>query len=208
MLYLGHCAVRIVGSGAKMDDGTVSRSKVVGFWTWLVRADSQGNRGIDNLANRWLAFHILVALAAAFLVTTDSATISKAIIIPTAGILIGLAFGWAGRSAGLLHDKEFSAFVLSYGAPPEGYVYSFQLAILTMLGFIALALVLAMGGTDLSFGDVDHDAMANRFLLGFVGSIAVREGWGTIYFVNKLTIQFYHFRALQLAAQEPNSVPD
>jgi len=192
-----------------MDDVPANQPRVMGFWTWLLRRDSEGDRGIGNIVNRWLIFHLVIACSAAFLVTTDPMELAKGFVIPTAGILIGLAFGWAGRSAGLLHDKDFSKFLLSHGAPAEGYIYSFQLAILVMFAFIALALTISVGGTDLTFGTPQADDAANRFLLGLVGSCAVREGWGTIYFVNKLTIQFFHFRALQISkeASDPENAP-
>ena len=49
------------------------------------------------------------------------------------------------------------------------------------------------------------DEFGNRALLFFVGSVAVREAWGTVDFVNKLTIQFYRKRELDLAVEEEKS---
>ena len=147
----------------------------------------------------------MLALALAAVLRADSVDIAKALALPGASALIGLAFGWAGRSASLLQDKEFSKFVIEDGAPPEGYVYSFQLAVLTVLVFIGIALVMASGGLPVGTGVTSVDEFGNRALLFFVGSVAVREAWGTVDFVNKLTIQFYRKRELDLAVEEEKS---
>jgi hypothetical protein len=123
-----------------------------------------------------------------------SQDLARFIALPGAALMVGLSFGWAGRSAGLLQDKEFSAFIIRYGPPPECYVYSFQLAILCVLGFVGSAAVIAGGGLPISLGTQQIDEGANRFLMFFLGSVAIRECWGTIDFVNKMTIQFYLIR--------------
>ncbi len=172
--------------------------KVTGFWTWLVKLDRDGDRGLANIVNPWLVFHILLGLGFAIAATSSPADIARSVALPGAAILIGLAFGWAGRSASLLQDKEFSKFLIQNAPNVEGYVYAFQLAILTTLIFIAVAVVILAGGLGLSLGSSWLNATADRWLLFSLGSVAVRECWGVIYFVNKLTIQFYRVREQQL----------
>lgn len=179
-------------------DTTDPRLKVPGFWGWLFKRDADGDRGLANVVNRWLVFHAAVAAAAVYFSQADATTVAKTVALPGSAILIGLAFGWAGRSAGLLQDKSFSKFLIENGPSPEGYVYAFQLAVLAVLALIATALVLIMGGTGFSTGSAGNDDAINRGLLCFVGSIAVRESWGIIYFVNKLTIQYYRVREQEL----------
>jgi len=180
-------------------DATDPRLKVPGFWGWLFKRDADGDRGLANVVNRWLVFHATVAAAAAYLSQADATTVAKTVALPGSAILIGLAFGWAGRSAGLLQDKSFSKFLIENGPSPEGYVYAFQLAVLAVLTFIATAIVLILGGIGFSTGDAGNDNAINRGILFFVGSVAVRESWGIIYFVNKLTIQYYRVRENELA---------
>lgn len=137
------------------------------------------------------------------IISPNSATdIARSIAMPGAAILVGLAFAWAGRSASLLQDKAFSKFIIEDGPPAEGYVYSFQLAILTVIAFVVIALSLIAGGVDISLGSQRADDIANKTLLIFAGSLALRECWGVILFVNKLTIQYYKVRELELAAGE------
>lgn len=180
-------------------DPPETRMQVPGFWDWLVKRDADGDRGLSNIVNRWLIFHIAIGTAAAFTSHIDATLVARTVALPGSAILIGLAFGWAGRSAGLLQDKSFSKFLIENGPSPEGYVYAFQLAVLAVLVFIATALVLIMGGTGLSTNSARNDDAINRGILFFVGSIAVRESWGIIYFVNKLTIQYYRVREKELS---------
>ena len=60
-------------------------------------------------------------------------------------------------------------------------------------------MVLVAGGTGLSLGSAYRDEFCNKTMLFAAGSIAVRESWGIIYFVNKLTIQYYRIREIELA---------
>ncbi|MDP9423276.1 MAG: hypothetical protein M3Q19_10685 [Pseudomonadota bacterium] len=173
---------------------------VTGFWTWLVVKDGD-SRGLDNILDRWLPVHIAFSAVLGWLLPLDASNIARTIALPGAAILVGLAFGWAGRSASLLQDKDFSRFIIENGPAPEGYVYSFQLAVLTVIAFIGLSLVMASGGLPLSTGSESVDTYGNRFWLFLTGSIAVRESWGIIYFVNKLTIQFYRLRQSQFETE-------
>ena len=50
--------------------------------------------------------------------------------------MVGLTFAWAGRSASIFQDKSFSEFILKDGAPIEGYLYSFQLSIMSVFIFL------------------------------------------------------------------------
>jgi hypothetical protein len=172
---------------------------VTGFWTWLVVRDEDGDRGLSNVLNSWLVAHVALALSLANLTTARPIDLAKNIALPGAAILVGLAFSWAGRSASILQDKNFSKFLIENGPRPEGFVYSFQLAILMVLLFIAVALILVAGGLGISLGSDKWDVFADRASLYLVGSIAVREAWGIIYFVNKLTIQYYRVRERELA---------
>ncbi|HQV03845.1 MULTISPECIES: hypothetical protein [unclassified Novosphingobium] len=168
--------------------------KVIGFWQWLMKPDDQGAIGLSNLFNRWSFGGFLLAVVFSAFSTVDPIGLAKNVALPATGGLIGLSFAWAGRSSSLLQDKEFSTFIIEHGPPIEGYVYSFQLAILTVVIFTIVCASLLAGGTGLTFGDHLIDVRANRFYMAFSGFIALRECWGAIYFSNKLTIQFYRIK--------------
>lgn len=170
---------------------TDSEFKVVGFWRWLFYLDQQGGRGFYNLLNRWSLIFLLLSIAFAMYSTVDPVGLAKNVVLPATGGLIGLSFAWAGRSSSLLQDREFSAFIIAHGPPIEGYVYSFQLAILSVVIFTVICGLLLAGGSGFSTGFDNLDDAINRFVLSLSGLIALGECWGSIYFSNKLTIQFY-----------------
>lgn len=177
--------------------------KVIGFWKWLFEKNSSTNlRGISNIINIWLLFHLIAAIILAFIFKAPASEISKSAALPGAAALIGLAFGWAGRSTSLLQEKNFSEFIINYGPPAEGYIYSFQLAILSVIIFISIALALTAGGFGISLGNHTKDELANKFILFFFGSIAARESWGIVLFANKLTIKYYKIKEMSPKAPE------
>ncbi len=177
------------------------RLEVVGFWSWLFVRDTDGSRGLTNVINWWLVVHAAIGLLLAGLASAAPIDIARGIALPGAAILVGLAFGWAGRSASLLQDRSFSKFLINNGPPAEGYVYSFQLAILTVLLLVAVSLGIIAGGLRVSFGSAYWDDLTNRFVLFLTASVAVRECWGVIYFVNKLTLQYYRLREQELESE-------
>lgn len=63
-----------------------------------------------------------------------------------------------------------------------------------VLSLVAFSFLLIAGGLPVSLGSDRTNDLANRFGLLLVASVAVRESWGVIYFVNKLTIMYYRVR--------------
>lgn len=168
------------------------------FWEWLIKKDRDGDRGISNLLNHWFWFHIVAAFIGSVCFKISELQLASKVAVPGAAIMVGLSFAWAGRSASLFQDKAFSEFIIRYGAPVEGYLYSFQLAILVVLIFLLLTFFIAFGGFGITTGSNDLDRNINIFFIVLLGSVALRECWGSIYFVNKLTIQFYKLREKEI----------
>lgn len=174
------------------------------FWTWLLYPDRDGDRGISNIVNTWLLFHIAIGGVLSVLIRIPIPDLATKVAIPGSAILVGLSFAWAGRSASLFQDKAFSEFIINDGAPVEGYLYSFQLGILSVLTFLGITFLVYAGGLGLSTGSGELDNLLNRFFIVAFGSIALRECWGAIGFVNKFTIQFYTIRTIELQNQKDN----
>lgn len=175
--------------------------KVIGFWEWLVARDRDGDRGIANLINWWNALGLMASGFFAAFATLPADELAKGVALPGAAALVGLSFAWAGRSSSLLQDKDFSEFIIRHGPPAEGYIYSFQLAVLTVAIFIVVSLSLVAGGLDITLGSLYLDQAWNRFVLFSSGFIAARECWGVIYFANKLSVQFFKVRAQKLSLE-------
>lgn len=172
--------------------------QVRGFWTWLFQRDADGDLGIENLFDRFNALGIALAFVLAIFAHKSSTVLAKEIALPGAAALVGISFAWAGRSANLLQDKDFSDFIIAKAPHPAGYIYSFQLALLVVSIFVIVCLSLISGGFDISTGDRNIDSILNRFLLFSIAFVAARECWGVVYFVNKMGIQFLEVRKIKL----------
>lgn len=175
---------------------------VKGFWTWLFVRDSEGDRGVDNLLDRWNGLGILLSAVLSYYSQQPAEQLALNVAMPGAAALVGLSFAWAGRSASLLQDKEFSEFIIEKGPPVEGYVYSFQLAVLVVAVFITVSLSLIAGGLQVTTGSATLDEFFNRSLLFYAAILAARECWGVIYFANKLSIQFLQVRRSKLEKEK------
>lgn len=177
-----------------MPENEEGEIQVRSFWHWLFWRDQQGDRGIENLVDWGNAVGLILALAFGVLSTKSAVLVSSGLALPIAAVLIAVSFAWAGRSTSILQDKEFSEFIIFNGAPPEGYLYSFQLAFAVALFSLLVSGAIAKEIYFASTGSERADESINRFLLIFLSWVAARECWGVISFSNKLAIQFYEVR--------------
>lgn len=168
------------------------------FWHWLFIKDSSGLRGLSNIVNRWLTVHILCGIAASYLLPASYADIASKTLFPSASVLTGFSFAWAGRSASLFQDKSFSQFLIENAPPVQHYVYAFQLAILVCIVFIVTNLIMISGGLGFTSGNSNYDNSINKFIMFSLGSLSLRECWGVINFVNRLTLQYYVVRSVEI----------
>jgi hypothetical protein len=76
-----------------------------------------------------------------------------------------------------LSGQELLRIYYKGWAPVEGYLYSFQLAILSVLVFLCVTFLVLAGGFGGSTGSYDLDQVVNRFWIVLSGSIALRECW-------------------------------
>jgi len=176
------------------DESEKAVPQVRSFWAWLTQKDRDGDRGIFNLIDLSNLAGILISFLAALVANADASKLALGIALPVTAALVGISFAWAGRSASLLQDQEYSLFIIEYGAPPEGYVYSFQLAILSAVFAVLVAAIISSETFLFSTGNELCDEILNRFFLFSAAWIAGRECWGVIDFSNKLAIQFYEVR--------------
>ena len=168
------------------------------FWNWLFVKDAGGLRGLSNIANRWIVLHIFSGLVAVWLLPASYGDIASKTLVPSASVLIGFSFAWAGRSASLFQDKSFSRFLIENAPPIQHYVYAFQLAILVCIVFIVTNLIMISGGLGITTGYSSYDNSVNKFIMFSLGSLALRECWGVINFVNRLTLQYYAVRNFEI----------
>lgn len=149
------------------------------FWRWLFIGLSS-RPGYTQFTNAWLVVHIAVGVGLARVITVPVFEAAQIVLLPLAGILIGLSFAWAGNAQALLQKSEIER-VAEYH--PDGlltYVFTFQLAILIIL--ITLS---AWGLAGLKFFHapvLQHASIqfGIEATLYFLASLTLRECWHVV----------------------------
>lgn len=156
-----------------------------GFWTWLVRGMAGGKPGYRRVINVWTAFHVGVGLALAVGTSMAISQVASGVVLPLAGILVGLAFAWAGNAQALLQTKELVAMGKAVPGKMYDYIYTYQLAILVLIVAFVSWSIASIGVID---GILDKCVLpvesAGRLLvktfLFSVSSLAIRECWHVV----------------------------
>lgn len=153
-------------------------AKELDFWLWLRRD------GLRKLGDRWLVLHGFVGLSLAFIVPEKMSEVGKTAILPLAGVLVGLAFAWAGNAMALLQAPE----VHSIAEQEEerrlyrSYVFTYQMAILVLLVVLLMWGLLAIGVANVwprMYGN-GHLRHAGRAIAFSASSVAMRECWHVV----------------------------
>lgn len=107
------------------------------FWLWLFRGEDF-KAGWRKYWNRWLILHIAVGVALAWVVPLSLKDAANAVLLPLAGIFVGLSFAWAGNAQALMQTSEIEEVADHHRGGFQEYVFTFQVAILTILVTLAL----------------------------------------------------------------------
>lgn len=102
------------------------------FWWWFFHGcgDKPGYRHV--LTWQWL-IHVPIGTALAFLVTKPLDEVSNSVLLPLAGVLIGLAFAWGGNAQGLMQTAEIQRLSKELPGGLREYAGYYQSAILLIL---------------------------------------------------------------------------
>ena len=72
-------------------------TKFIGYWHWFLKG-SGGKAGFRRILNKWILLHLSIGLVLTLLVKVDLQTAANAVLLPLAGIFVGLSFAWAGNA--------------------------------------------------------------------------------------------------------------
>lgn len=161
------------------------------YWTWLFRG-LQGKPGIFKLWDRWFVLHILIAILMAFWISVPIDRAAQTLMLPLAGIFVGLSFAWAGNAQALLQSDEIERLAKQHDDGIENYIYTFQTAILTIL----LALV-GWGLAGLRAFSVHCPVPLETIMEGvlyLISSIAFRECWSVVLGSQILILMRYNIK--------------
>lgn len=151
------------------------------FWHWFFRG-SGGRPGLLRFWNRWLLAHIAVGIVLAVLVKADLQTAANAVLLPLAGIFVGLSFAWAGNAQALLQSAEMEEVAKHHEGGFAEYVFVFQTAILTILIALVLWGLAGLGVFDQHSPATEHRIVYNilKAVLFAVSSLTLRECWHVV----------------------------
>ena len=176
----------------------MSELKRVSFWRWL--ASGAGDRpGWQNLVDGWLVFHLGGGFLLSSIVPMPLHDAAGAVLLPLAGILIGMTFAWAVNAQTLLQTPEIERLSTHHPGGFEDYVYAFQLSILILFATLALWGLAGMGVFEAPclWNCPTYSITVARTLLFAAASMALRECWHVVVGAHEMLIHRKRIRDVE-----------
>lgn len=151
------------------------------YWHWFLNG-SGGKPGYRRIVNKWILFHLAIGIVLSILIKNDLATSANTVLLPLAGILIGLSFAWAGNAQALMQSKEIEELSEHHEGGFVEYVFTYQTAILTIL----LTLVFwGLAGLNVFDKWISKDYCPKLYfvvkaMLFTLSSLTIRECWHVV----------------------------
>jgi hypothetical protein len=151
------------------------------FWTWLLTRNTF-RPGWRKYWNWWLALHVMIGGFLAWLVPLSLKDAANAVLLPLAGIFIGLSFAWAGNAQALMQTDEIQLVADHHRGGFAEYVFTFQAAVLTILTTLVAWGLAGLGVFDREcvWACPSWSYVGIRTLLFAAASITLRECWQVV----------------------------
>ena len=118
--------------------------KPLEFWPWFFRGRTK-DPGWKRLIDWWLLWHVALGAVLAWLVPLSIAEAAKTVLLPLAGVFVGMSFAWVGSAQAIAQSNEIDKLADKNPAGFETYVYPFQVAILGLLATLGFWGVAGLG---------------------------------------------------------------
>jgi len=139
---------------------------------------------------------MVVGGALAIIVPLPLKEAATSLLLPVAGIFIGLSFAWGGNAQALLQSSEVEALSGFKAGGYEDYVYAFQAAILVILVTLGLWGLAGLGVFDFVWpadsGGWPYTVVAS--VLYFFVSLTLRECWHVVLGAQSLLLIRFRIR--------------
>jgi hypothetical protein len=151
------------------------------YWHWFFRG-SGGRSGISRFADKWLPLHALIGLGFGFNSALSLQEAANTVLLPLAGVLIGICFAWGGNALALLQTEEIEQVSEKHPGGFEEYLYVYQTAILLILTTVVCWGFAGLGIFDSTWPALSTSACykAIRGFLFFMSSLTIRECWHVV----------------------------
>jgi len=146
-------------------------------------------------------------MAAAFLVRGSLVVSAETVLLPLAGVFVGMSFAWVGSIQGILQSEQAERLYSAHPGGAENYAYTFQSAILVILVAIGLWATAGIGIFDQhcwwKCSAVPYTIL--KFWLFSVISLAVRECWHVVLGAQLLLLTQRYIRRLPRDERSPKA---
>lgn len=165
------------------------------FWSWFFKGSGNG-AGLKRFLDRWIILHIAIGLGLAFLVPIPLKEAAVTLLLPVAGIFIGLSFAWGGNAQALLQSTEIENMSSFRDGGYVEYVYTFQAAILLILVTLVLWAIAGLGIFDTVWPTCSNHYLyvLVSFFLFLFSSLTVRECWHVVLGAQSMLLARFHIR--------------
>jgi hypothetical protein len=118
----------------------------------------------------------------AILLPASLADAAKSVLLPLAGIFVGMSFAWVGSAQAIIQTAEIKRLADEQGGGIENYVFTFQSAILAILMTLGLWGLAGLGLFDrpCPWACPGWLHQATSGLLFFFASLTLRECWQVV----------------------------
>jgi hypothetical protein len=126
------------------------------------------------------------------------------LLLPIAGVFIGLTFAWGGNAQALLQTDELAKLSSYRDGGYEEYVYTYQSAILLILLTLCLWALAGLGIFDQVWPTTAHGVQYKCIasILFFFSSMTVRECWQVV--IGSQAMLLVRFKIRRRAQQSKN----
>ncbi|MEQ1856248.1 MAG: hypothetical protein ABL963_07255 [Longimicrobiales bacterium] len=137
-----------------------------------------------------LPLHLLLGAVIASVVPLSIQDSANAVLLPMAGIFIGLTFAWVGNAQALLLADEIEDLSENRDGGFTEYVFTFQLAVLTLLASLTIWALGGLGVFDqpCPFSCPTWSYWVMKTLLFASSSMALRECWQVVVGAHSLLL--------------------
>lgn len=149
------------------------------YWRWFFLGLS-GQPGILKFVNYWMPFHLLIASIIALNLKVSIQDAASVLVLPLAGVFIGLTFAWSGNAQALMQSDDLVEMFEQHKDGLRNYVYTFQNAVLCLLITITLWGLAGLGILSGNWFQGLYQMFLIKLSLFFFSSLSVRECWHVI----------------------------
>ena len=151
------------------------------YWVWLAKG-YYGEPGYQRLLDLWLVLHLAVGGFLAWFIPIDLSLAANSVLLPLAGVLVGLSFAWAGNAQALMQVAEFQEMADFHEGGFVEYVFAYQTAILTILVTLVSWALAGFGIYDKIFPPktCPYCYTIIKVTLFVLSSLTLRECWNAV----------------------------